>query len=81
MSPKKVKNKGGGNTPTQKSAAKITKKYRGCGKRMSPHKRQKVRRALYDVSKNNQSIRKAAEENELSYSFLYRRWKGETHIK
>lgn len=33
MSPKKVKNKGGGNTPTQKSAAKITKKYRGCGKR------------------------------------------------
>lgn len=77
MSPKKVKNKGGGNTPTQKSAAKITKKYRGCGKRMSPHKRQKVRRALYDVSKNNQSIRKAAEENELSYSFLYRRWKGE----
>lgn len=62
MSPKKLKNKGGGNTPTQK--------YRGCGKRMSPHKRQKVRRALYDVSKNNQSIRKAAEENELSYSFL-----------
>ncbi|XP_062593403.1 uncharacterized protein LOC134254888 [Saccostrea cucullata] len=79
MPPKKVYNKGGGHTPNQKSAAKITKKYKTCGKRMSPQRREKVRRALYDVSKNNQSIRKAAGENGLSYSFLYRRWTGEVN--
>ncbi|XP_062618275.1 uncharacterized protein LOC134279876 [Saccostrea cucullata] len=48
MPPKKVYNKGGGHTPNQKSAAKITKKYKTCGKRMSPQRREKVRRALYD---------------------------------
>lgn len=70
MSPKKENNKGGGNTPTQKSAAKITKKYRACGKRMFPQKREKVQRALYDVCKNSQSIRKAAEGEVHAYTCI-----------
>lgn len=74
MGPKKSDTKRGlSNTPTQQSAKKICKKY---GKRMTPQKRQRVRRALYDVSANKSSIRQAAEENELPYSFLQRRVSG-----
>lgn len=67
MGPKKLKPC---TSPAQKSAQKIRKKY---GKRMTPQKRQRVRRALYDVSANKISIHKATEEHELSYSFLQRR--------
>ncbi|XP_048757423.2 uncharacterized protein LOC125667806 [Ostrea edulis] len=48
MPPKKLKTKTGGNTPTQKSAANIARKYKACGKRMSPKRRERVRRALYN---------------------------------
>ena len=71
MGPKKLKPC---TSPAQKSAQKIRKKY---GKRMTPQKRQRVRRALYDVSANKISIHKAAEEHELSYSFLQRRVSGQ----
>ena len=60
--------------PSQMSAKKITKKYHG--RRMMPEKR----RALYNVSSSNISLRKAAQENNSTYSFLYRRWKGEVDL-
>lgn len=69
MPPKKLKTKTGGNTPTQKSAANIARKYKACGKRMSPKRRERVRRALYNVSTNEQSIKKVVLE--FLYSFLY----------
>lgn len=44
---------------------------------MTPQKKQRVRRALHEVSENKLSIRQAAEEHNLSYSFLQRRISGE----
>ena len=44
---------------------------------MMPDRRERVRRALYSVGTNSVSVRKAAQENDLSYSFVYRRVKGE----
>jgi hypothetical protein len=43
---------------------------------MTPERRQRARRALYEVSEDK-SIRQAAEDNDLSYSFLQRRISGE----
>ena len=45
---------------------------------MTPEKRERLRKALFSVSSGKStSLRKAADENDLSYSFLYRRWSGE----
>ncbi|XP_060563977.1 jerky protein-like [Ruditapes philippinarum] len=70
------KHKGPG-TPTQKKAKTILKKY---GRRMTPDKRQRLRKALFSVSKEGKSLRKAAEENSLTYSFLYRRYSGKVDL-
>ena len=40
-----------------------------------------MRKALFSVSSGKStSLRKAADENDLSYSFLYRRWSGEVDL-
>ncbi|XP_060599870.1 uncharacterized protein LOC132753422 [Ruditapes philippinarum] len=65
-------------SPAQNAASSVVKKYRG--KRMSPGKVQRVRRALYSVSNKSMSLRKAACEYGLSYGFLQRRYSGETDI-
>jgi hypothetical protein len=59
----------GGVSPAVKQAKAISNKYKK-GKRMSPGKTERVRRALYDVSKNKLSLRKASREYDLPYSFL-----------
>ena len=64
-------------TPTQRKAKTIKKKY---GKRMTPEKKQRLRRALFSVSSGAKTLRKAAEENALSYGFLYRRHSGEVDL-
>ena len=75
MGPKQKRKQSICSTPTQRSANKIAKKYHS--KRMTPDRRDRIKRALYSVSsKKSISIRKAAQENDLSYSFLYRRWRG-----
>lgn len=83
MGPKKSKSKSRApakersdcSTSTMESATKICKKY---GKRhMTPEKKERIRKALCDISAKKSSIRQAAEENELSYSFLQRRVSGE----
>ncbi|KAH3791351.1 hypothetical protein DPMN_144835 [Dreissena polymorpha] len=44
---------------------------------MSHWKKQRVRRALYSLTvSKNVSLRISAMKNDLSYSILYRRWKG-----
>ncbi|XP_052219882.1 uncharacterized protein LOC127837083 isoform X2 [Dreissena polymorpha] len=66
-------------SPAQSEAKKISKKY--LGNRMSPGKKQRVRRALYSLTVSKDvSLRKAALDDDLSYSMLYRRWKGEVDI-
>ena len=66
-------------SPAMKQARAISQKYKR-GKRMSPDKSQRVRRALYDVSKNKMSLRKASREYDLPYSFLQRRSSGEVDV-
>ena len=51
-------------TPSQRKAKTIVKKY---GKRMSPEKREIIRKALFRVSQSV-SLRKAANDNDLPYS-------------
>ena len=70
MGPKKKTISQSACSPAQVEAKKISKKYRRS--RMSPGKRQRVKRALYTVS-NDVSLRKAAVDNDISYSMLYRR--------
>ncbi|KAH3820405.1 hypothetical protein DPMN_122151 [Dreissena polymorpha] len=67
-------------SPAQKSAKAVSNKYKLKGKRMSPRKTMAVRRALYSVCNESMSLRKAARECNLSYSFLQRRYSGETDI-
>ena len=67
-------------SPAVKQAKAISQKYKR-GKRMSPGKSERVRRALYDVSKNKLSLRKASREYDLPYSFLQRRSSGEVEIE
>jgi hypothetical protein len=47
---------------------------------VTPDKRQRLEKALFSVSKEGKSLRKAAEENSLTYSFLYRRYSGEVDL-
>lgn len=54
----------------------MKKKY---GKRMSPSKKERLRKALFSVSKG-ETLRKAAKENSLTYSFLHRRYSGEVDM-
>ena len=79
MAPKKRKSLTIGCSPAQKSAKEIKKKYRG--KRMSPDKKMRVRRALYNVCNTDLTLRKAASDYGLSYGFLYRRYSGEVDIE
>ncbi|XP_062605485.1 uncharacterized protein LOC134267284 [Saccostrea cucullata] len=59
-------------SPAQRLAAKVSRKYK------SPHKT--VRKALYQVNQNKLSIRRAALENNLSFSFLQRRTSGKVDV-
>jgi len=67
-------------SPAVKTAAAVAKKYK-CGFPISPSRKQRVRKALYDVQKNKVPIRKAAEKHDLSYGFLHRRVSGQVEIE
>lgn len=62
-------------SPAQSAAKKLKSRY------ISPRKSQRVRRALYAVSEKKVSIRKAAEEFDLSFGYLYRRLSGEVDLE
>lgn len=66
-------------SPAMKQSKLITQKYKRC-RRMSPGKSDRVWRALYDVSENKKSLRKASKEYNVSYSFLQRRYPGEVEL-
>lgn len=66
-------------SPAQKTAQGVKRKYQR-GNRLSPGKRDGVRRALYDIKERKVSIRKAAKEYNLSYGFLHRRLSGAVDI-
>ncbi|WAQ98492.1 JERKL-like protein [Mya arenaria] len=66
-------------SPEVKQTKVISQKCKR-GKRMSPGKSERVRKALFDVCKNTMSLRKASREYDLSYSFLQRRCSGEVDI-
>lgn len=61
-------------SPGVSSAKKIKKKY------FSPGKPSRARKALLAIEKDKVSIKKAAENFNLSYGYLYRRWSGEVDV-
>ena len=64
-------------TSTQRKATSVKKKY---GKRMTPEKKERLRKVLFSVTKGKKSLRKAADDNNLLYSFLYRRYSEEVDL-
>ena len=64
-------------SPAVKAANELKRKY---GLPATPDKGHRVRRALYDIEQNKETIRKAARRHGLSFGFLYRRLSGEVKI-
>jgi hypothetical protein len=66
-------------SPAQQKASAVKRKYQK-GYKLSPGKGQRVRKALFEVRSRNVSIRQAARDNQLSFSYIQRRAEGGVEV-